>query len=118
MKIQILFLLSLAGCCCQPCGVVPPVAPYYQSYPSPRQRSILNNTGYVLDVLQDNQRIAVLRNGEQCALCDNWLVPRTTVTVTGHTETGVYVGAASWIFQSGTPEVWQVNELRAPQPTR
>ncbi len=94
--------LFLAGCCC----------------PGPRQRIVVNNTGYVLDVMQDNQRIAVLRNGEQCALYDNWLVPRTTVTVTGRTETGGYVGADSWIFCSGSPEVWQINELRKPQPSR
>jgi hypothetical protein len=95
-----------------------PYGPYTAYAPCPSQRIIVNNTGYILEVMQDNQRIAVLRNGEQCALRDNWLVPKTTVTVTGRTETGAYAGADSWIFNSASPEVWQINELRKPQPSR
>lgn len=84
----------------------------------PRQRVVLNNTGHVLTVRQDGEEIARLRNGEQVGLDENWLIPKTTVTVTGHTPDGLYVGADSWTFLSNSPEIWQINQLRRPQESR
>lgn len=67
---------------------------------------------------QDGERIATLQDGQQVGLNENFLIPKTVVTVTAHTPTGVYVGAESWTFLSNNPEVWQINEVRRPQPSR
>lgn len=111
--------LFLEGCCCSGPYVANPCNPYGPYAPcNPRQRIVVNNTGYVLEVMQDNRRVAVLRNGEQCGLYDYWLTPKSTVTVTGHTESGVYIGADCWIFNSGSAEIWQVNQLQRPLESR
>lgn len=97
-----LLLISLlcAGCC------------------GPRQRVVLNNSGHILTVVQDGKEIARLQNGQQVGLDENFLIPKTVVTVTATTPEGAYVGAQSWTFLSNTPEVWQVNEVRRPQESR
>lgn len=98
--LTLLVLLLAAGCC------------------GPRQRVVFNNTGHVLRVSQNGKLIATLENGEQVGLDENFLIPKTVVTVSAFTPDGQYVGADSWTFLSNNPEVWQINEVRRPQESR
>ena len=79
---------------------------------------MLNNTHFILSVNQDDKWLARLQPGQQVALSENWLVPKTVVAVTAYAPGEVYIGAESWTFLSNTPEIWQVNEVRRPQPSR
>lgn len=105
-------LVILTGCCCwQP---YPPQGNYH---PYPTGQSVVNNSGYVLDVFQDGVPIA--RNvtvGQVLPVRVGCFQRTTSVVVTGHTEAGDYVGSDTYIFQFGAPEAWSVMRLYAPKP--
>ena len=107
----LLLLLLLPGCCWQP------YPPQGNCYPYPTGQSIVNNSGYVLDVFQDGvpiaQNIAV---GQVLPVRVGYFQRTTSIVVTGHTETGTYVGSDTYLFQFGAPEAWNVLRLYSPKP--
>lgn len=77
--------------------------------------SVVNNTPYLLDVVQDGNVVSRgIRPGQVLPLRPLWLRRNSTVTVLGYDEATGYAGTDSHIFSSAVSEVWTVNSLIAP----
>lgn len=108
MKKLLLVLLALTGC-------TTVYLPNGQSYVSmPSGHVLVNNTNYELDVTIDGVLTATVRSGQTLAVQERWLMPGTQVSVVAH-ERGVYMGASSHSFSTGTPETWQINYVERPR---
>lgn len=78
--------------------------------------SVVNNTGWLLDVVQDGIVICTdLETGKVMPLRNPLWHNKTVVVVTGHDKAGNYIGTATWTFISQTPEAWTVTRLLKPQ---
>lgn len=78
--------------------------------------SVVNNTGCLLDVVQDGVTICTgLDTGKVLPLRNPLWRMKTVVTVIGHDKTGNYVGTATWTFIGETPEAWTVTRLDRPR---
>jgi hypothetical protein len=84
------------------------------------QWSIVNNSGYLLDVFQDGRKINAgpLGVGQVLPLRMVLFQPDSVVTVVGHTEGGQYVGSGTHRFSSTENDTWSVIQLYAPMPVR
>lgn len=84
------------------------------------QWSIVNNSGYLLDVFQDGRKINAgpLGVGQVLPLRMVLFQPDSVVTVVGHTESGQYVGSGTHRFSSSENDTWSVIQLYAPMPVR
>lgn len=105
----------LTGCCSCPQH---PQGQAYQVFGS--QWSIVNNSGYLLDVFQDGRKVnaGVVSLGQVLPLRIVLFQPDSVVTVVAHTEAGEYVGSATHRFSSSENDTWSVIQLRAPMPVR
>jgi hypothetical protein len=110
MKYFLLIALLGTGCCCtyrptEPCARMAPSTGYM----------VVNNTGVLINVIQDGQVIASnIEPGQVVTIRPVWM--RTTgVVVVGYTPTGEYVGSDSYIFSSAVKEIWTVTGLLRPQ---
>jgi len=105
----------LTGCCSCPQH---PTGQAYQFMGS--QWSIVNNSGYLLDVFQDGRKVnaGVVGLGQVLALRIVLFQPDSVVTVVAHTESGDYVGSATHRFSSTENDTWSVIQLHAPLPVR
>ena len=115
MKNQSLLLaLFLTGCV--QLQVTPPNC--QQHTPPPRQKtsqySIVNGSGYRLDLYQDGRFIGVVDTGQVVPIHGPCLWQTTVVSAIGRDTAGAYAGTASWIFIYGTPEAWSVTQLTGP----
>lgn len=111
--IAALAALTLAGCCScpqQPKGHCYTVGTH--------QWSLVNNTGYLLDVFQDGRELGHCGVGQVLPCRFGLFQPDTVVTVVAHTENGQYVGTATHRFYAQENETWQVMSVYAPQGTR
>lgn len=79
------------------------------------QYSLVNNSGYRLDVYQDGKYVGVAQIGQVVPIKGALLWSKTVVTVTGYDSEGSYVGSDSWIYEFGTPEAWTVHRLNKPR---
>jgi hypothetical protein len=76
---------------------------------------IVNNSGVLLNLVQDGQTIAQrIEPGQVVPLRPVWL-RTTSVVAVGYTPVGDYVGADSYTFSSAVRETWIVNALVRPQ---
>jgi hypothetical protein len=76
---------------------------------------VVNNTGVLVNVVQDGQVIASkIEPGQVVPIRPVWM-RTTSVVVVGYTPTGDYVGSDSYIFSSAVREVWTVTGLLRPQ---
>ena len=82
------------------------------------QYSLVNNSGYRIDVHQDGKYIGVAQPGQVVPIRGALLWSKTVVTVTGYASDGSYVGSNSWIYEFGTPEAWTVHQLNKPRQPR
>lgn len=106
-------VLLLAGCT----TVITPQGQQYQVVNT--GYSVVNNTGLMLDVVQDGVTISTgLATGQVLPLRNPIWRHKTVVTVLGHDATGGYVGTATWTFVSETPEAWTVTRLASPKESR
>lgn len=111
--ISILAFVLLTGCCT--------VVEDGKTYRVQRtEHSILNNTPYLLDIFQDGSLVrSNLRTGLVFPVPPRLFQGVSILTVTGHTDAGIYVGASRWIFYWNSPDTWIVNGLdEAAPPTR
>lgn len=76
---------------------------------------VVNNSGALINVIQDGQVIAEkIEPGQVVPIRPVWM--RTTcVVAVGYTPEGAYVGSADYIFQSNVRETWTVHYLWRPQ---
>jgi hypothetical protein len=82
------------------------------------QYSLVNNSGFRLDVYQDGKYLGIAEIGQVMPIKGALLWRKTVVTVTGCALDGTYVGSNSWIYEFGTPEAWTVHHLSKPQHPR
>lgn len=76
---------------------------------------VVNNSGALINLVQDGQVIAErIEPGQVVPLKPVWL-RTTSVVAVGYTPAGEYVGADSYIFSSAVREIWTVNRLMRPQ---
>jgi len=103
------------GCCSCP---QQPKGQAYQYFGS--QWSIVNNSGYLLDVFQDGRKInaGAVGVGQVLPLRMVLFQPDSVVTVVAHTEAGQYVGSSTHRFSSSENDTWSVIQLYAPMPVR
>ena len=89
----------------EPCARLDPTTGYM----------VVNNSGAVIDVIQDGQTIAKhIEPGQVVPIRPVWL--RTTAVVAvGYTPTGEYVGTDSYLFSSSVRETWTITRLIRPQ---
>lgn len=83
--------------------------------PARSQYTLINNTGYVLDVYQDGKYLGKAEVGRVLPVYGTLLWRRTVVSVTGRDDAGHYVGTRSWVYEYGVPEAWTVSTLDKPQ---
>jgi hypothetical protein len=106
-------LTFLAGCT----TIITPQGERYQTCYG--RYSIVNNSGFKLDIFQDGLLIFKdLDVGQVYPVRPMFLQSKTVIVVTGHTEDGEYVGTDQWIFLNSTPEAWTVTRLYQPKPPR
>ena len=113
MKNKLINLLALAALCVLPTGCYT----YGTFYPTanPSNQAVLNNTGWTLDVYQDG--VIIGKNvpiGAIVPVRPTLWQRQTTVTVTGYSASGVYMGANTFTFNSCASETWAVNKLEIP----
>lgn len=82
--------------------------------------SIVNNTGFTLDVYQNGELIVEgLETGQVLPIRQPFTIALNfNVTVVGRTDTGEYAGAKTWMYRNGYPEVWTVTDLYRPRIQR
>jgi hypothetical protein len=76
---------------------------------------VVNNSGVLINLVQDGQVIAQkIEPGQVVPLRPVWM--RTTAVVAvGYTPAGEYVGSDSYLFSSAVRETWTINALIRPQ---
>ena len=79
------------------------------------QYTVINNSGYRLNVYQDGKYVGVAEIGQVVPVKGALLWSKTVVSVTGYASDGSYVGSNSWIYEYGTPEAWTVHNLYKPK---
>ena len=79
------------------------------------QYTVINNSGYRLNVYQDGKYVGVAEVGQVVPVKGALLWSKTVVSVTGYDSDGSYVGSNSWIYEYGTPEAWTVHNLYNPK---
>jgi len=84
------------------------------------QWSIVNNSGYVLDVFQDGRKInsSPLGVGQVLPLRMILFQPDSVATVVARTESGQYVGSSTHKFSATENDTWSVIQIYAPLPLR
>lgn len=79
------------------------------------EHSMVNNTRYLLNVVQDGRTIFTgLEPGQVLPVRARFLTGSTIITVSGYAADGKYVGTSAWNFLWNTPEVWIVSGLYQP----
>ncbi len=74
--------------------------------------TVVNNTRYNLNVLQDGRIIFTgLEPGQAVPVRARIFGGTSVVIVTGYTAEGKYVGTAQWTFIWNLPEAWTVSYL-------
>lgn len=111
--LPLLSLCTLLTGCCGPY----PYPPQGNCYPMALAgQSIVNNSGFLLDVFQDG--VLIGRNlgvGQVLPVRPTIFQKTTVIVVTGHSVTGDYVGSAKYIFAYNVPEAWSVDRLYQPK---
>lgn len=111
MKTLLSLSLALLTGCCTP---YPPQGCAYP--PMCSGQSIVNNTGYLLDVFQDGVLIAKnMGIGQVLPLRAMFFQRTTVVVVTAHDGSGDYVGSDQYIFNSTVAEAWNVSRVYRPK---
>lgn len=79
------------------------------------EHSLVNNTRYTLNVVQDGRTIFTgLEPGQLLPIQARFMTGSTIVTVSGYAADGRYVGASAWNFLWNSPEVWIISGLYQP----
>lgn len=108
--------LLVAGCNTTPTYTTYPV-PLVQGDPRPgtSQQIVINNTGAFLDVLVDGVTVAKrISTGQTVPIPERMFYGKTVVIILAYDDDGRYIGTDHWIFNTGTAEVWQVNNVWLP----
>ena len=80
--------------------------------------SVVNNTAFLLDIVQDGQVIARrLKPGQVLPLRSLWFQRISNVSAIGFESDGTYVGTDAFIFTNVYPQTWTVTGL-VPQGGR
>jgi hypothetical protein len=110
--LPVYIILLLTGCCSCP---KPQGQTYYLADSA---WTVVNNSGYPLDVFRNGKPLGKLEVGQILPIPIGLFQPEIAVIVIGHTETGQYVGTASHRFYTPDTDVWTVMQLCTPQPPR
>jgi hypothetical protein len=82
---------------------------------SPNGYMVVNNSGAIINLVQDGQVIASrIEPGQVVPLRPIWM-RTTSVVAVGYTPAGEYVGTDSYIFASNVRETWTIHRLNRPQ---
>jgi hypothetical protein len=109
MRTLILLTLLLTGCT----TIV--TQPQGQHYPVSAKHSIVNNTGFDLDVFLEGGLVqSDLKTGQVFPVPFGFFQDKIAVTVTAHDDQKRYVGTDSLVFYYGAPSIWTVGRLTRP----